>query len=174
VHQIVSDKPFDAAVGRFILMFLPDPASVLRSLVRLVRPGGVLAFQEPSWIPFLASESRLPLWSRVLSSIHETFLRSGINPEMGPSLYRVFQEVGMPAPNMHMETLLGSDADFTGLLCGLASSLKPLAQQHKVSFDALGELDTLGERVHAEVAASNTVVGFVPLVAAWSRKANDA
>jgi len=47
VNQIDSDEPFDAAVGRFILMFLPDPASVLRSLTRLVRPGGVLAFQEP-------------------------------------------------------------------------------------------------------------------------------
>jgi len=43
------DKPFDAAVGRYFLMFLPDPVSVLRSLSRLVRPGGLLAFQEPSW-----------------------------------------------------------------------------------------------------------------------------
>jgi len=39
VNRIVSDKPFDAAVGRFILMFLPDTVSVLRSVVRLVRPG---------------------------------------------------------------------------------------------------------------------------------------
>ena len=60
--QIVSDKPFDAAVGRFILMFLPDPAAVLRSLAKLVRPGGVLAFQEPAWLPFLALASPLPLW----------------------------------------------------------------------------------------------------------------
>jgi ubiquinone/menaquinone biosynthesis C-methylase UbiE len=35
--QIASDKPFDAAVGRFILEFLPDPLAVLRSLCRLVR-----------------------------------------------------------------------------------------------------------------------------------------
>src|SRR5712691_11188751 len=61
VSQIVSDKPFDAAVGRFILMFLPDPVSVLRSVAGLVRPGGVLAFQEPSWIPMLALGDRLPL-----------------------------------------------------------------------------------------------------------------
>src|SRR5258708_898557 len=36
--HIVSDKPFDAAVGRFILMFLPDPAAGLRSLPALGRP----------------------------------------------------------------------------------------------------------------------------------------
>src|SRR5438876_12243890 len=29
VSQITASKPFDAAVGRFILMWLPDPASVL-------------------------------------------------------------------------------------------------------------------------------------------------
>ena len=65
VKEIVSDKPFDAAVGRFILMFLPDPVSVLRSVVRLVRPGGVVAFQEPSWTVMLALGARLPLWFRV-------------------------------------------------------------------------------------------------------------
>src|SRR6266705_154875 len=53
VSQITASKPFDAAVGRFILMWLPDPASVLRQLSLLVRPGGVVAFQEPSWRPFL-------------------------------------------------------------------------------------------------------------------------
>ena len=170
VNQIDSDKPFDAAVGRFILMFLPDPVSVLRSLTRLVRPGGVLAFQEPTWTPLLAFAARLPLWSKLLSSIHETFLRSGVNPEMGPNLYHIFQEVGLPAPAMHMETPMGSDANFTGLICDLITSVRPLAQQHNVSLDALGHLDTLSDRIHAEVMASNAVVSFVPLVGVWARK----
>jgi ubiquinone/menaquinone biosynthesis C-methylase UbiE len=173
VNEVDSDHPFDAAVGRFILMFLPDPASVLRSLTRLVRPGGVLAFQEPSWIPLLAFGAHVPLWSKLLTSIHETFLHSGVNPEMGPDLYRIFQEIGLPAPAMHMETPLGSDPTFTGLICGLISSVQPLAQQHNVSLDALGNLDTLPDRIHAEVAASNTVVSFVPLVGVWARKATN-
>jgi ubiquinone/menaquinone biosynthesis C-methylase UbiE len=174
VNQIVSDKPFDAAVGRFILMFLPDPVSVLRSLTKLVRPGGVLAFQEPSWVSFLALGARLPLWFSLLSSIHETFLRSGVNTEMGPALYRVFQEVGLPAPAMHMETALGSDADFTRLIHGLLRSVRPLALQHNVSLEMLGDFETLPERIQAEVAALNTVVSFVPMVGAWSRKPIDA
>jgi len=173
VKEIVSDTPFDAAVGRFILMFLPDPTSVLRSLNQLVRPGGVLAFQEPSWIPLLAIGARFPLWSVLLSSIHETFLRSGVNPEMGPDLYRVFQAVGLPAPAIHMETPLGSDADFTDLICGLLISVLPLAEQHNVSLEALGDLHTLSDRIHAEVTTANSVVSFVPLVGVWARKALD-
>jgi len=99
VNGISSEKPFDAVVGRFILMFLPDPLSVLKSVAQLVRPDGVLAFQEPTWVAMLAMAARFPLWSRVLGTIHETFLRSGVNPEMGLDLHRAFQQIGLPAPS---------------------------------------------------------------------------
>ena len=173
VKEIVGDKPFDAAVGRFILMFLPDPLAVLRSVSRLVRPGGAVAFQEPSWIPALALGARLPLWSRVVSSIQETLLRSGANPEMGLALYGLFPQAGLPAPCMHLEIPLGSDEDFTRLMCDLLASLWPLAEQHNVALKELGELDTLRDRIRAEVASANTVVTSVPLVGAWSRKPAD-
>jgi predicted O-methyltransferase YrrM len=170
VTEIVSDKPFDAAVGRFILMFLPDPVSVLRSVVRLVHPGGVVAFQEPSWTVMLALGARLPLWFRARQLIHEILLRSGANPEMGLALYPIFQEVGLPAPNMHLEMPLGNDADFVGLTSDLLCSLQPLAAQHKVSLQELGDLDTLPDRICAEVAAANTVASLIAIVGAWSRK----
>ena len=170
VSEITRDKLFDAAVGRFILLFLPDPISVLRSVVQLVRPGGVIAFQEPSWIPLLGLSARLPLWSNVLHSIHETSLRCGVNPEMGPDLFHVFQEAGLPPPAMHMEIPLGSAADFTGVLCEVLVSLAPRAQNTGVSLEALGDLTTLSRRVQVEVAASNSLVSFLPLVGAWSRR----
>ena len=170
VNNISSDKLFDAAVGRFILMFLPDPVSVLRSVIRLVRPGGVVAFHEPTWIPMLALGDRLPLWSCVLRLIHATILRSGANPEMGLALYSIFQEIGLSAPRMHLEIPLGSDPDFTRIISDLVCSLRPLAKQHKVSLAELGDLNTLNNRIHAEIATANTVVSVVPLLGVWSRR----
>jgi len=73
VAQVRSDKLFDAAVGRYILMFLPDPASVLRSLSQLVRPGGVLVFQEASYSSFVAAARLLPLWLAGASLIQRSF-----------------------------------------------------------------------------------------------------
>jgi len=173
VTQIASDGPFDAAVGRFILMFLPDPVSVLRSISRLVRPGGVVAFQEPSWIPMLALGARLPLWSKVLSAIHETFLRSGVNVEMGLYLYAAFQQAGLPAPAMRMETLLGGDTDCAQMPVDILRSVCPLAQRHNVSLEGLGDLETLADRIYAEVTRLNTVMNVIPIVSAWVRKQAD-
>jgi len=170
VNHVVTDQRFDAVVGRFILMFLPDPVSVLRSVSRLVRPGGVLAFHEPSWIPMLALGDRLPLWSSVLRSIHETLLCSGANPEMGLALCPIFQEIGLPAPNMHLEIPLSSDTGFIRVISDLVCSLQPLAKQHGVAVEELGNLETLPERICAEITAANTVVSVVPLLGAWSRK----
>ena len=111
VNNVTDDQLFDAAVGRLILQFLPDPIGVLRSVYRLVRPGGVLAFQEPSLTSLSALGAQLALWSQVHRVIRETFLRSGVNPETGLTLYRIFQEAGLPAPIMHLEMPLGSDTD---------------------------------------------------------------
>jgi ubiquinone/menaquinone biosynthesis C-methylase UbiE len=173
VTQIGSDRPFDAAVGRFILMFLPDPVSVLRSVSRLVRPGGVVAFQEPSWIPMLALGARLPLWSKVLSAIHETFLRSGVNMEMGLHLYAAFQQAGLPTPEMRMETLLGGDTDCAQMPVDVLRSMCPLAQRHSVSLEGLGDLETLADRIYAEATTLSTVMNVIPIVSAWARKAAD-
>ena len=112
VSQITASKPFDAAVGRLILMWLPDPTSVLRQLSLLVRPGGVVAFQEASWVPIFAISTHLPLWSAAASLMCETMRRSGANPEMGLNLYRIFQDAGLPAPAMQMELPLGDDPEF--------------------------------------------------------------
>jgi hypothetical protein len=56
------------------------------------------------------------------------------------------------------------------LIYDLLSSVRPLIQQHDISLEALGNFDTLPDRIQAQVGASNTVVSFVPLVGVWARK----
>src|SRR6266481_1979745 len=171
VSQITASKPFDAAVGRFILMWLPDPASVLRQLSLLVRPGGVVAFQEASWVPIFAISTHLPLWSAAASLMCETMRRSRANPEMGLTLYRIFQAAGLPAPAMQMEVPLGDDPDFTGWMYDVICSLRPQIQHLNLSLEKLSDFDTLLERLQAEVAASNGVASWMAVVGAWTRKA---
>jgi trans-aconitate methyltransferase len=170
VSQIPGSKPFDVAVGRFILMWLPDSVSVLRQLSLLVRPGGVVAFQEPSWAPVFAILTHLALWSAAASLMYETIRRSGANPEMGLALYRIFQEAGLPAPTIQMELALGDDPDFIRWMYDVMCSLRPQIQRLNLSLEKLGDFDTLLERLQGEVAASNGVTSWMAVVGAWARR----
>ena len=49
------ESDFDALIGRFVLMYLPDPAGALRQLSTRLRPGGIVAFHEIGFNP-----NRLP------------------------------------------------------------------------------------------------------------------
>jgi SAM-dependent methyltransferase len=169
VAQFSNDRPFDAAVGRYILQFLPDPVAVLRSLAQRVRPGGVFAFQEQSWAPFVLLSAHLPLWSASVSLLHEASLRSGVNMEMGLALHRAFQDAGLPAPNMRLEMELGHDPDFTRWVSDVVCTLQTKILEVGLSHESLGDLDTLQERLQKEVASSNTVVPWIGLVGAWCR-----
>jgi len=90
--------------------------------------------------------------------------------EMGFTLYRIFKEAGLPPPRMHMETLLGTDSFFALWLRDVLCSLQPQIQQSGLSLEKLGDLDTLPERIQAEVAAANAVVSWMAIVGAWSRR----
>ena len=160
---------FDAVVGRYILQFLPDPVAALRSAAKRVRPGGIVAFQEGSWIPFLSLSAHLPLWYAGVSLLHEAAVSSGVNVEMGIGLHKAFQDAGLPAPRMRLEMELASDPDFTRWVSDSLRSVLPQIQKLNLSLEALGDLDTLEERLQNEVTMSNTVVPWIGLVAAWCR-----
>lgn len=47
--QMRLDGGFDAVAGRYVLMFVPAAADMLRDLLRHLRPGGRIVFHEPDW-----------------------------------------------------------------------------------------------------------------------------
>jgi len=170
MSHVVSDRTFDAVVGRFILMFLPDPVAALRSLSQLVRPGGVLAFHEPSYATFLAASAHLPLWSAGVTLIQKSLQLSGADTEMGFSMYRIFQDAGLPPPTMRMEIPLGNDPEFLAWVSDTLRSLLPQIQRLNLSLEIVGDLNTLPERLQKEASKSQSVVPWQAVVGAWARK----
>ena len=169
LSEIADQKPFDAAVGRFILMYLPDPVAVLRSISQLVRPGGVLVFQEPTWVPVIAHLATLPLWFATASLIDKT-MRTSANHDMGAELYHTFVEAGLPAPTVRLELPMGKEPYLAQWYYDTLCSLLPQAKQLHMPIESLGTLDTLVQRLQAEVEESKTVGCWFASVGAWCRK----
>jgi SAM-dependent methyltransferase len=162
---------FDAAVGRFILEYLPDPVAVVRSIAELVRPGGVVAFHEPAWAPALAVAPHLSLWTASASLVRDTLNGSGADTDIGLALHRIFRGAGLPMPTVRVEVPVGNDARFTRRLVDSLLTLRSRAARLGLRPERLGDFDTLASRLDAEMSAADSVVPYgVGLVAAWSRK----
>ena len=170
LSKITDQKPFDAVVGRFILMYLRDPVAVLRSISQMVRPGGVFVFQEPTWVPVIAHLAALPLWFATASLIDKT-MRASANHDMGAELHHTFVQAGLPEPTMRMELPLGKEPYLAQWYHDTLCSLLPQAKQLNMPVESLGSLDTLVQRLQAEVAESKTVACWFASVGAWCRKA---
>jgi SAM-dependent methyltransferase len=170
VGEVASDQPFDAVVGRLILEFLPDPGAVLRSLSSLVRPGGIVAFQDACWGPLLQLTAHLPLRGQCASLIHQAFQRSGANMDMELVLYRTFQAAGLPAPSMRIDVPVGDGPEIARWVYDLFCSLRPRMPLSDLATSVFSDVESLGARLEAELAGTNTFGACIGLVGAWSRK----
>lgn len=170
VAELSGEKPFDAAVGRWILMFVPDPVAVVRAASRLVRPGGSIAFQEVWWGPVLQTAAALPLGSKALGLLHDTIAGSGANPSMGPALRGVFRDAGLPEPTMRLEMMMEGDRECAHWIVDTLQSVLPQADQSDARLSALGDFKTLPEKIEAEISAARSPAPWLAMVGAWARK----
>ena len=160
---------FDALVGRFVLMFQPDPVATLHALKPRLRPGGVFAFQEPSWASFFALTSQLPLRTACGQIICEAFRAGGANTDMPQTLQRGFRSIGLEAPRMRIETLIAQEPGDRRWLYELLLTLAPRLPEASPWRDWVGPLDTLAERLDAELHEQQAYAPLVGLVGVWSR-----
>lgn len=164
------DATFDALIGRFVLMFLPDPAAVLRKLSRHVAQGGVIAFQEMD-ISAAKTLPEMPLRKQCVCWVTETFRRARVDTEMGPKLYGTFLRAGLPGPQMNLQARIAGGTGFLlhEYLTDLISTLLPLMTQLGVCTAETVGVETLAERLREETVTRNGVTVMPSLVGAWTR-----
>jgi ubiquinone/menaquinone biosynthesis C-methylase UbiE len=164
------DEPVDFIVGRFVLLYLPDPARVLRALARSLRPGGTLAFNEMD----IRSGHGIPearLYDTVIRWIGTVFERSGFEAEMGSKLFAEFTKAGLATPNLIAGTRVEAGASSPGYayLTESVRSLSSMMERMGVATANEIGIDTLESRLRDEAVSGNRCLFFPLLYGAWTR-----
>jgi 2-polyprenyl-3-methyl-5-hydroxy-6-metoxy-1,4-benzoquinol methylase len=163
-------QPFDAVIGRLILMHLPDPVGTLRQLAGLVRPGGFIAFSEFD-MTGARSVPDLRLWLMGRDTIIETFTVMGLDPTFAGRLPTLFRRAGLGAPQMALGAPVGGadDTDLVAFVVETLRSLLPAREKLGLSTAEFGDLDALSSQLREEVVAAGALVTTPALITAWSR-----
>lgn len=171
VSTMTFAEPFDAVVGRFVLLFCPEPVAMLRQVTGHVRVGGVIAFQEPDWAG-CRSAPESQLWTRCVDWCDEAFQRSGADPSMGVKLFATFTAAGLPPPAqyLHAGIAAGPHHPLYTVVAETVRTLLPAMEQLGIATaDEVG-VDTLAERISDEVVGAQGTATWFSLVGATARK----
>lgn len=165
------DEPFDAVVGRHVLMYYPDPVAALRKLQHYLGPGGLTVFQEFD-MANCRSFPPAPTFDHALSLIRQTLLATGAHVQLGLELHQVYLDAGLPAPAMRLDSLVGGGQDFVGyaLTADLMQSVLPTMERLNLATAAELDLPTFEQRLRLEVSCSKGVILCPALIGAWSHK----
>jgi SAM-dependent methyltransferase len=168
IHDRAPDGPFDAVIGRLVLMYVPDPAAVLRTQAGVLRSGGVVAPIEFD-LHSARSLPATPLVGQALSWLGEAFTRAGIDPALGPGLWAVLQAAGLqPSGMIGVQPHFGpEDPDGAAILAGIVRTVLPLIERTGVATAAEVGAATLQQRLSGELATSAAVFAHPMLISAW-------
>ena len=169
VDELPFGQDFDAIVGRLVLMYRRDPVADLRSLVRCLRPGGLVVFQELDMLPGKTVPPAAVV-DDVRAWLLDTFARAGIELEMGPKLYAIFRAAGLKPPQMRVDGFIGgAESIAPTLVANVARMLMPQAEALGAISAKEVRIDTLEERMRADLARTSGVMSTPLVIGAWAR-----
>jgi SAM-dependent methyltransferase len=167
-HTRLPAESFDLVHTRTLLVTIPEPAEVVAEMVRLARPGGLVASQEPD-ADFSICYPPLPEWDRLWSLFRASFPRAGADLRLGRRLTELFRGAGLTdvGATVYASCYPAGHSRRT-VIPDLVRSLHPVI----LSLGLAGEreLADVDAAVRAHLADPRTLIMPHLLVTAWGRK----
>jgi ubiquinone/menaquinone biosynthesis C-methylase UbiE len=167
-HTGLPAGTFDLVHARTLLVTIPEPAEVLAEMVRLARPGGWVASQEPD-VGQAICYPPLPAWERLREIFRAGFSRSGADLYTGRRLTELYRQAGLT----EIEVAVHAPAYPAGhsrrtVLPDLVRSLRPMILELGLSDER--ELAEVDRKVREHLADPRTLMMPHLLIVAWGRK----
>lgn len=163
-----SGTKFDAVIGRLVLVYMANPATVLRSAATLLRPGGIVCFEEID-LTYAWSYPSSPLWDQLRSWVEQASPQFGLDLRFGLRLHHHFRSAGLPRPQLRLEAAIGSETDGPiAFWAALFRAVAPLLDEIGVAKLADIAPETLEDRLRNEALDHEMVIVGPLLVGCWS------
>ncbi|OBK77238.1 hypothetical protein A5651_04490 [Mycobacterium sp. 1274761.0] len=168
------DGPFDAIVGRFVLMYQPDVQAALRILADRLTPGGVAAFLEMNVnLPqpvFMWPVS--PLSEQLVRWVDAAWEVLGNQTRMGVRLPSLLRSAGLE-PQLPYEVAGGvvtGDAAVLEFMLAMLAGIAPVLTSNGIATEEEVDADSFAERVRAEMGPDPVMMIASPSLAVWAEK----
>ena len=171
-QDFAAPQPFDALVGRFILLYLPDPTATLRHLSQQLRPGAVIAFMEPDFTVDSSVFPEMPEFKDCGRWVSEALRHSGARIDMGMRLYTTYRDAGFVKTATEVSHLSGCGctremADFSA---ETIRSILPKIVEYGIATLEEVQIDTLADRMDAACRDTDPQWVGPRYISAWARK----
>jgi ubiquinone/menaquinone biosynthesis C-methylase UbiE len=171
LEDFTTEEPFDAVVGRYILIYTPDVPGIIRTLLRFIRPGGIVAFHEIHMVDAPSSVPLCELYEQVYSLVREAFVKAGMPLDSGSRLGPAYVGAGLPFPTIIAEQIIGGARGsfafpwLSNTLLSVKPKLEALGIHPSIEIDA-----NLPQRLEEAVLASGSQIISPTQYGAWTRK----
>jgi ubiquinone/menaquinone biosynthesis C-methylase UbiE len=166
--------PFDAVVGRLVLMYQSDPGRAIATLAERLAPRGVLAFVEVA-MPLDEGQSSAMCWPRhelapnVFAWIESAFAATQVVPLLGLRLPSMYRAAGLDPQDVEAVCFAYRGEAAAVMNASLIRSMLPVIVEHGIATSDDIDIDTLADRIYA-AAGDDLVYLLPPAVASWARK----
>jgi SAM-dependent methyltransferase len=105
LHRLLPES-FDVLAGRRVLMYLRDPARILRRLSALIKTGGLVVFEEADLTMMPARKTPLVAHDSAVELLRKTLLREGVNTAMGLDLPNTLMRAQLHFESIRAEAVI--------------------------------------------------------------------
>jgi SAM-dependent methyltransferase len=166
-----SDLPpdnFDLVHMRFLASTAGDPDHVIREAIRLCRPGGVVALQEPDCATLNCHPSH-PAWEKLKSAVIGAFSGVGGDVYLGHRLYGMVRQLGLV--DVHYRPVLIGVRSVDPMVDYLPATVESLRGMiAKLSLLSDDELPKLLAEARQHLQKPDTVFTLYTVAQVWGRK----
>jgi ubiquinone/menaquinone biosynthesis C-methylase UbiE len=171
-HEFADSEKFDALVGRFILMYLPDPVAILRHRSQQLRTGAAIAFMEPDFTVDSRIFPDFPQFKACSTWISEALRHSGARIDMGMRLYATYLAAGFVNTATEATHLSGCgfSREMADFFAETIRSILPKIVQYGIATLEEVQIDTLADRMDAACRNADPQWVSSRYISAWARK----